>query len=142
IALWKACECRLGMPGSCQPRSTRRTRGEGSAARSGMATDPVAGCDRLARRRRTRSPHAPPHRRHPSGPRPMSVVDARWDGLLVGARLATLDDASGGYGLVQDGALGWRDGRIVFAGPASALPAAPADLADDPVDAAGDLVTP
>ena len=48
----------------------------------------------------------------------------RWDGLLTGARLATLDAAIGDggsaaapsdgasrYGLIEAGALGWRDGR-------------------------------
>ena len=65
----------------------------------------------------------------------------RWDGLLTGARLATLD-AAAGHGLVEDGALGWRDGRIVYAGPASGLPGPAAGLADEVVDAGGDLVTP
>ncbi len=72
----------------------------------------------------------------------MNTAPGRWDGLLLGARLATLDDDAGGYGLVDDGALGWRDGRIVFAGPAAALPGAAADLADEVTDAGGDLVTP
>ncbi len=82
----------------------------------------------------------------------------RWDGLLTGARLATLDaatddggsaaapsddrDGASRYGLIEAGALGWRDGRIVFAGRMDALPAAPADLAADVIDAGGDLVTP
>lgn len=65
----------------------------------------------------------------------------RWDGLIIGARLATLDAAEG-YGIVEDGALGWRDGRIVYAGPAAALPDAPEALATDVVDAGGALVTP
>ncbi|MGY1459233.1 imidazolonepropionase [Luteimonas sp. A534] len=65
----------------------------------------------------------------------------RWDGLLVNARLATLD-AANGYGLVDDGALGWRGGRIVFVGTSDSLPAAPADLADEVIDGGGDLVTP
>src|SRR5690606_3669669 len=51
-------------------------------------------------------------------------------------------DAAAGYGLVEDGALGWRDGRIVFAGPARGLPAAPDSLAHEVIDAGGDLVTP
>ncbi|MBJ7573591.1 imidazolonepropionase [Luteimonas sp. MC1828] len=65
----------------------------------------------------------------------------RWDGLLRNATLATLD-GDAGYALVHDGALGWRDGRIVFAGPASSLPAAVDTLADEVIDAGGDLVTP
>ncbi len=64
----------------------------------------------------------------------------RWDGLLLDARLATLDGP--GYGLVEDGALGWRDGRIVFAGPRAALPAGDGPLAATVVQAGGQLVTP
>lgn len=44
-----------------------------------------------------------------------------WDGLLLGATLTTLTDDAG-YGLVEDGALGWRDGVIVYAGPRAGLP--------------------
>ncbi len=65
----------------------------------------------------------------------------RWDGLLHNATLATLD-GDAGYGLVPDGALAWRNGRIVYAGPASTLPAAADALADEVIDAGGDLVTP
>ena len=65
----------------------------------------------------------------------------RWDGVLVNARLATLA-GDAGYGVVEDGALGWRDGRLVFAGPRQQLPASPDALANQVVDAAGDWVTP
>ena len=64
----------------------------------------------------------------------------RWDGLLTGARLATLDDPEG-YALVEDGALGWRDGRIVMRARLARCRRT-AELADEPVDAGGDLVTP
>ncbi len=68
-------------------------------------------------------------------------MDARWDGVLVNARLVTLvGDVS--YGAVEDGALGWRDGMLVFTGPRAALPAAPDALADEVIDAQGDWVTP
>ena len=50
-----------------------------------------------------------------------------WDGVLVGASLATLD--GGGYGAIEDGALGWKDGTLVFVGARSALPGAPETLA-------------
>jgi imidazolonepropionase len=66
---------------------------------------------------------------------------AVWDGLLVNARLATLD-AANGYALVDHGALGWRDGRIEFAGPVDRLPGPPRELAHEVIDAGGDLVTP
>ena len=65
----------------------------------------------------------------------------RWDGVLVNARLATLA-GDAGYGVVEDGALGWRDGSLVFAGPRHQLPAPPDALANQVVDAAGDWVTP
>lgn len=63
-----------------------------------------------------------------------------WDGLLLGATLATLADDSG-YGLIEDGALGWRDGVIVYAGPRSGLPADAEANADLVVETDG-LVTP
>ena len=64
-----------------------------------------------------------------------------WDGLVLGATLATLDCDSG-YGLVEDGALGWRDGVIVHAGPRTALPADPNSLSGTVIDLGGGLVTP
>ena len=64
---------------------------------------------------------------------------AVWDGLVVNARLATLA-GDAGYGLVEDGALGWKDGRITYAGPRSRLP--DAARAAEVVDADGRLLTP
>ncbi|MGO1540542.1 MAG: imidazolonepropionase [Luteimonas sp.] len=64
-----------------------------------------------------------------------------WDGLVLGATLATLDTDSG-YGLVEDGALGWRDGAIVYVGPRTALPADPNSLSGTVIDLGGGLVTP
>ena len=64
-----------------------------------------------------------------------------WDGLVIGASLATLD-GDRGYGLVEDGALGWRDGSIVYAGPRTSLPADPNSLSGAVVDLGGGLVTP
>ncbi|KAF1703921.1 imidazolonepropionase [Pseudoxanthomonas kaohsiungensis] len=64
---------------------------------------------------------------------------AVWDGLVVNARLATLA-GDAGYGLVEDGALGWKDGRITYAGPRSRLPGAA--RAAEVVDADGRLLTP
>ncbi|RYB06031.1 imidazolonepropionase [Lichenibacterium ramalinae] len=61
--------------------------------------------------------------------------------LYRGARLATLADPAGGLGLVEDGALLVRDGRIAYAGPLAGLPAAAAAGAE-PVDCGGRLVTP
>ena len=64
-----------------------------------------------------------------------------WDGVLVDAHLATLD-GDAGYAAVEDGALGWRDGRIVFAGPRSALPDLPERISDSVVGGEGGWVTP
>ena len=68
-------------------------------------------------------------------------MDTRWDGLLVNARLVTLA-GDAGYGVIEDGALGWHDGMIVFAGCRTDLPAPPASLADERVDAQGEWITP
>lgn len=63
-----------------------------------------------------------------------------WDGLLLGATLATLDGEAG-YGLIEDGALGWRDGVIVYAGPRSGLPDGAEEAAGQVIETGG-LVTP
>jgi imidazolonepropionase len=64
----------------------------------------------------------------------------RWDGLLLGADLATLDGE--GYGAISDGALGWRDGTLAFVGARAALPGDPARLAREVIQADGGWVTP
>ncbi|WP_425478672.1 imidazolonepropionase [Luteimonas marina] len=64
-----------------------------------------------------------------------------WDGLVVGASLATLD-GDAGYGAIEDGALGWRDGRIAFVGRRRDLPGDPERLADLVVEADGGWITP
>lgn len=61
-----------------------------------------------------------------------------WDGLLLDCRLATL--ASDGFGLVEDGALAWRDGVVAWVGAQDALPRG-ADAAQV-ASAHGALVTP
>ena len=66
-------------------------------------------------------------------------ADTPRDGLIVGATLVTFDGADG-YGLIEDGALGWRDGRISFAGARAALP--DDALLDDAIDVAGACLTP
>ncbi len=68
------------------------------------------------------------------------VATERWDGLLLAPTLATLD-AEAGYGLVEDGALGWKDGVLVYVGPRTGLPGDAEDLADEVIEAEG-LVSP
>ena len=65
----------------------------------------------------------------------------RWDGLLLGATLATLD-AAHGYGLIEDGALGWKDGELAYVGTRSGLPADADELADEVIETDGGVVTP
>ncbi len=72
---------------------------------------------------------------------PQPVADARWDGLILGASLATLDGDEG-YGDIRDGALGWRDGVITYAGPREGLPSAPESLAHDVIHTDGGWITP
>ena len=66
--------------------------------------------------------------------------ESQWDGVVVGASLATLDGP--GYGAVEDGALGWKDGTLVFVGPRSALPGAPEALAADVLVSDGGWIAP
>lgn len=63
-----------------------------------------------------------------------------WDGLICGAALATLD-GDAGFGEINDGALGWRDGVLAYVGPRSALPEAPERLAREVIEAQG-WITP
>jgi imidazolonepropionase len=63
-----------------------------------------------------------------------------FDGLILGAHLATLD-ADQGYGEIADGALGWRDGVLAFVGPRSQLPGEPRALAREVIEASG-WITP
>ncbi|MFT3807547.1 imidazolonepropionase [Arenimonas sp.] len=59
-------------------------------------------------------------------------------GAIVHARIATLRDQRE-YGLIEDGAVAWRDGRIVFVGASDDLPA---EFVGASTDAAGRLLTP
>jgi imidazolonepropionase len=51
------------------------------------------------------------------------VVEPVWDGLWVGAHLATMADGAGAYGVVEDGAIAVAGGRIAWVGPRASLPA-------------------
>ena len=70
-----------------------------------------------------------------------AAVTEPWDGIAVGASLATLADDAG-YGAIDDGALGWRAGRIVFAGRRADLPDVPEALADAVIEFDGGWLTP
>ncbi|HRK25353.1 MAG TPA: imidazolonepropionase [Beijerinckiaceae bacterium] len=63
-----------------------------------------------------------------------------FDTLWINARLATMSaDTPEGLGLIDEGALGCRDGRIVYAGPRAQLPSL---AAAETIDCSGRLVTP
>ncbi|MEP9397906.1 imidazolonepropionase [Mesorhizobium sp. KR2-14] len=61
--------------------------------------------------------------------------------LWRNARLATLAENAPGLGIVENGAIAARDGRIVYAGPEAELPAALRDGAET-VDCEGRWITP
>ena len=61
------------------------------------------------------------------------------DWLLTNIRLATLLDNGVPYGAVESGALAWRDGTIVYAGPEANLPEI---TADNHLNCGGQWVTP
>jgi imidazolonepropionase len=66
---------------------------------------------------------------------------ARFDALWINGHLATMaghDD----YGLVRNGALGVRAGRIAWVGAAEKLPGPPSSLADRVEDLGGAWITP
>jgi imidazolonepropionase len=66
----------------------------------------------------------------------------RWDSLLLDCRLATMSANGEPYGAIDRAALGWRDGRIAFAGPMDELPGAPETLARELRSAEGAWITP
>src|SRR5260370_18909169 len=65
-----------------------------------------------------------------------------WDGLLLDCRLATLGDNGEPYGRIENAALGWKDGRIVFAAAQSQLPDKPDALAEHVESIEGAWITP
>ncbi|MBX6323550.1 MAG: imidazolonepropionase [Rhodospirillaceae bacterium] len=69
------------------------------------------------------------------------TAGARWDGLWLNGNLATMAGPEP-YGAVENGAIGVRDGRIVWVGPADALPGRPETLAAAVHDIGGRWATP
>ncbi len=67
-------------------------------------------------------------------------IPTPFDGLLLGAHLATLDGAD--YGVIEDGALGWTNGVLTYVGPRSALPADAEAQAGEVIETDGGWVTP
>jgi imidazolonepropionase len=69
------------------------------------------------------------------------VNPTRWDSLFVDAQLATMRDDTP-FGLIGAGALGCKDGRIVFADTMDRLPGKPDALAARVESVRGKLITP
>ncbi|MBI1683974.1 imidazolonepropionase [Caulobacter hibisci] len=63
----------------------------------------------------------------------------RCDRVWIKARLATLAEAAPGLGVVEDGVIAAKDGRILYAGPASG---APSFEAPETIDCDGRWITP
>ena len=61
------------------------------------------------------------------------------DRLWTGARIATLDPARPGLGIIECGAVAAREGRIAWVGPSSEMPALEAA---ETIDVAGRWITP
>ena len=62
--------------------------------------------------------------------------------LWTNARLATLDPALPGLGVIEDGAIVARDGRLSYVGPRCDLPASNRQASRTVVDCAGRWITP
>jgi len=64
------------------------------------------------------------------------------NGMIINARLATMRPGLGSYGLIEQGAMAWKDGIIIYAGPMKDMP----ELADIPAhhveDAHNRWITP
>jgi imidazolonepropionase len=70
------------------------------------------------------------------------TTDDRWDHLILDTGLATLVDNGKPYGAIEDGAIGWRDGVIVFAGARADLPGDPRTIAHRVESLPGTWITP
>ena len=70
------------------------------------------------------------------------AATARWDGLLLDCRLASLCGNAVAYGAIEDAALGWKDGKITFAAARSLLPDKPDILAAQVESLNGAWITP
>lgn len=72
----------------------------------------------------------------------MTTSPTDWDGILVDCRLATMQQTGVPYGAIEDAALGWKDGLIVFADERSRLPSDAQALSGQILRANGDWISP
>jgi len=66
----------------------------------------------------------------------------QWDRLWLADKIATMAKGDAPYGLVDEGAIAAKDGRIAWVGKVSDLDGEPSDLADEVITLTGQLVTP
>lgn len=66
---------------------------------------------------------------------------SRWDTLLVDVNIATMADPTS-FGIIENAALGIKDGRIIGLGPMDSLPDTPDNLAVDVIECGNIWVTP
>lgn len=71
-----------------------------------------------------------------------TTQNSRWDRLLLNCRLVTLRTDLLGYGIIENAAIGWKEGIITFAGPMSALPNTPSELAQKIETVSNAWITP
>ena len=69
----------------------------------------------------------------------MHPIENRFDRIWTNARLATLDPAQLGLGIIEGGAIAAKDGRIAWVGPRNDLPQADAR---ETIDVEGRWITP
>src|SRR5688572_994440 len=69
-------------------------------------------------------------------------MDTNWDCLLLDCRLASFVDNGRPYGRIDDAAIAWQDGVIVYAGPLAGLPGSPQSLSRHVESLQGGWVTP
>lgn len=71
-----------------------------------------------------------------------TTQNSSWDGLIVDCHLATMRETGAAFGEIGNAALGWKDGRIVFADAMDALPASPRELCPHVESMPGTCITP
>lgn len=64
------------------------------------------------------------------------------DGMIINAKLATMNDNGNAYGLIDNAVLAWQDGIITYAGPMSGMPVQSDISAHHVEDAHGRWITP
>lgn len=72
----------------------------------------------------------------------MNTLTRAKDGLLINANIATLTDNADAYGAIENAAMAWRDGLIIFIGKQSDLTPELITEFPEPIDAHGLWVTP